>query len=59
MAGAIGFRFRIDMQNNSRHLAPVGARPLRIKHPTISDGVLFIVRSQLVTIGREIGDVWI
>jgi len=26
-AGAIGFRFRIDVQDNSRHLAPVSPRP--------------------------------
>jgi hypothetical protein len=58
-ASAIGFRFRIDMQDNSRHLAPVGAHLLRIKHPTVSDGVLFILHGHLVAIGREIGDVWI
>jgi hypothetical protein len=58
-AGALAFRFWIDMQDNSRHLAPVGARPLGIEHPNVSDGVLFIVHGQLIAIGREIGDVWI
>jgi hypothetical protein len=57
--GALAFRFRIDMQDNSRHLAPVSPRPLRIEHPNVGDGVLFILSGQLVAIGREIRDVWI
>jgi hypothetical protein len=52
-AGAIGFRFRIDMQNNSRHLAPVGSHGVRIEHPTVSDGVFFIARGQHVALGRD------
>jgi hypothetical protein len=56
-AGAIAFRLRIDMQSNFRHLAPVGPHGLRVEHPNVSDGMLLIVRSQFVAIGREIGDV--
>jgi hypothetical protein len=52
-AGAIGFRFWIYMQNNSRRLAPVGPHGLRIEHPTVSDGVLFIARGQHVALGRD------
>lgn len=52
-AGAIDSRFWIDMQNNSRHLAPVGSHGLRIENPTITDGVLFIARGQHVALGRD------
>jgi len=52
-AGAIGIRFWIDMQNNSRHLASVGPHGLRIEHPTVSDGVFFIACGQHVAPGRD------
>jgi len=52
-AGAIGFRLWIDMQSNSRHLAPVGPHGLRIENPTISGGVFFIARGQHVALGRD------
>ncbi|KJC34194.1 hypothetical protein UB31_39000 [Bradyrhizobium sp. LTSP849] len=54
-----GFKFRINMENKPRHLAPIRALCVGIKQPQIGDDVLLVVCRQGRICRSHIGNVWI
>jgi hypothetical protein len=57
--GASGFALRVNVQNDPRNLAPVGAVGVRVEEAQIRHEVLPIVAGECGTGGRDIGDIGI
>jgi hypothetical protein len=48
---------RVDVQHDTRNLAPVGTFRIGIQHPQIRDGVLMVVRREGWLCRGKVGDV--
>ncbi len=55
---AIGLLHRIDLQNDSRDLAPIGAFGFRVEKPKVADDVLLVIRCQRLGKRGSVGEFW-
>ncbi len=55
---AIGLLHRIDLQNDSRDLAPIGAFGFRVEKPKVADDVLLVIRRQRIGRRGSVGEFW-